>query len=127
MTTEASRQLLTRGLMVLVFAGLLTYGVFTVRSFTGPETGSSQRETLRMACLACGAEMVLPASESSELPVDPDTGGAKCPKCGAFRAYAATVRCPKCRRGVPEAPELRSGPFVCPWCKESMNQLPSKP
>ncbi len=122
MTTENRRQFMTRGLMVLIIAGLLVYAGFSFRSFVGSPSGSSQRDTLRIACLGCGAEMVLPASQSSQLPISEETGGMKCPKCGAFRAYPAQLTCPKCKRGVPLAPELKAGAFVCPWCKASLDQ-----
>ena len=127
MTIEESRQIITRGLMVLIVAGLIVYGVFSVRSFMAPSVGSSQRETLRIACLACGAETVLSASQCNEIAGDPQTGAMKCPKCGAFRAFSALLTCPKCHRAVPRAPELMAGDFVCPWCKASLNEPPPNP
>lgn len=104
--------LLVVALGVFVYAGSAIWR--TARAPSG-----SERRTVTLVCLQCGAESEVPAADLVQMVMDPQTGGVPCPKCGASAARVSSMRCHNCGRAIP--PQPMGSPFVCPFCKVSLS------
>lgn len=111
---------------IVFVIGALAYAAFAFRRAWQVPEGSSERDQVTLVCVSCGAESIVSGQQFLSLPMDSQTRGLQCPKCGVQKAYVATLRCKKCGRAIPHTPDRPATAFVCPFCQAPMGDTPAE-